>query len=195
MKSTSLCGLGQLAPNPVLTTLRYFRDEYEAHIKDKSCPALVCKELTAYYIEPEKCVGCLLCKNNCSVNAIKNSGESKKIHVIDQARCVKCGACFDICPVKSQAVSKLTEKNKAKNTRRPETGRKGMKVTIDGRPLEVADTKTILDLARDKGIIHPFLCHYPGLVPFTGCRLCLVAVKGREALAPACGSTLKTGWT
>jgi NADH-quinone oxidoreductase subunit F len=121
MKSTSLCGLGQNAPNPVLTMLRYFRDEYEAHIKDKSCPALVCKELTAYYIEPEKCVGCLLCKNNCSVNAI--SGESKKIHVIDQARCVKCGACFDICPVKSQAVLKLTGKNKEKINQRPKQDR------------------------------------------------------------------------
>ncbi|MCJ7612329.1 MAG: NADH-quinone oxidoreductase subunit NuoF, partial [Candidatus Aminicenantes bacterium] len=94
----SLCGLGQTAPNPVLTTLKYFRDEYEAHIRDKSCPAGVCRALIAYYILPEKCVGCLLCKKNCPVEVI--SGESKKVHVIDQDKCVKCGACYDVCPVK-----------------------------------------------------------------------------------------------
>ena len=106
----SLCGLGQTAPNPVLTTLKYFRDEYEAHIRDKSCPAGVCRALIAYYILPEKCVGCLLCKKNCPVEAI--SGESKKVHVIDQDKCVKCGACYDVCPVKISAVAKLTGRRK-----------------------------------------------------------------------------------
>ena len=106
----SLCGLGQTAPNPVLTTLKYFRDEYEAHIRDKSCPAGVCRALIAYYILPEKCVGCLLCKKNCPVEVI--SGESKKVHVIDQDKCVKCGACYDVCPVKISAVAKLTGRRK-----------------------------------------------------------------------------------
>ncbi len=110
IKSGSLCGLGQTAPNPVLTTLRYFKDEYEAHIREKSCPALVCKELIIYHIEPEKCVGCLLCLKNCPVEAI--SGERKKVHVIDQDLCIKCGACFDVCPPKVQAVSKYTGKKK-----------------------------------------------------------------------------------
>jgi len=110
VKSGSLCGLGQTAPNPVLTTLRYFRDEYEAHIKDKACPALVCKNLIAYYIEPDKCIGCLLCKKSCPVGAI--SGERKQLHVIDQALCIKCGACFDVCPKKVRAVSKYTGKKK-----------------------------------------------------------------------------------
>lgn len=106
VKSASLCGLGQTAPNPVLTTLRYFRDEYEAHIKDKSCPALVCKDLIIYYIDAEKCTGCMLCLKACPSRAI--SGERKKPHHIDQSLCLKCGACLEKCPKKVQAISKLT---------------------------------------------------------------------------------------
>ena len=102
----SLCGLGQTAPNPVLTTLRYFRSEYEAHIFAKSCPAHVCKKLTAFVIEPEKCVGCLLCLKNCPTGAVR--GEIKKVHVIDQDLCVKCGACYDVCPPRIRAVSRIS---------------------------------------------------------------------------------------
>ncbi|MCX6569624.1 MAG: 4Fe-4S binding protein [Candidatus Aminicenantes bacterium] len=102
----SLCGLGQTAPNPILTTLRYFRDEYLAHIVDRACPARVCKNLITFTIDPGKCVGCLLCRKNCPVNAI--TGERKKVHVIDQAACIKCGACFNVCPAKVQAVVKCT---------------------------------------------------------------------------------------
>ena len=110
VKAGSFCGLGQTAPNPVITTIRYFKDEYEAHIKEKSCPALFCKDLIVYYIEPDKCVGCLLCLKSCPVDAI--SGERKKVHLINQELCIKCGACLEVCPAKVGAVSKYTGKKR-----------------------------------------------------------------------------------
>ncbi len=98
-KRASLCGLGQSAPNPLLSTLENFREEYEAHINDKKCPAGVCSALLGYIIDPDKCVGCTLCKKVCPVDAI--TGEPKKTHYIDPEVCIKCGECKKKCPVKA----------------------------------------------------------------------------------------------
>ena len=95
IKKASLCGLGQTAPNPVLTTIRYFRDEYEAHIDDQRCPALACKALIAYAIDPEACTGCMVCAKKCPVDAAH--GEKKQPHVIDQELCIRCDACRAAC--------------------------------------------------------------------------------------------------
>ena len=95
IKNNSLCGLGQTAPNPVLSTLRYFRDEYVAHVVDKRCPAGVCKSLLSYEINQEKCIGCTACARACPVSAI--SGAVKKPHSIDKSKCIKCGACMEKC--------------------------------------------------------------------------------------------------
>ena len=105
-RDASLCALGGSAPNPVRSTIRYFRDEYEAHIKDKRCPAFVCKDLISYHIDPEKCQACMICLRKCPAEAI--SGGKKQIHVIDQEKCTKCGTCFEVCPPRFRAVRRLS---------------------------------------------------------------------------------------
>ena len=111
IKSASLCGLGQTAPNPVLSTLRYFRDEYIAHVVDKKCPAGVCKNLLTLEIDSDKCIGCKMCMRNCPADAIRineageiKAGKKLPYLVIDTAKCVKCGACISGC--KFKAISK-----------------------------------------------------------------------------------------
>jgi NADH-quinone oxidoreductase subunit F len=106
VKNGSLCALGGTAPNPVLTTIRYFRDEYEAHINEKRCPALSCKALVSYYIEAEKCQGCGICARACPAAAIK--GGKRMVHVIDQTKCIKCGSCREVCPARFSAVAKIS---------------------------------------------------------------------------------------
>ncbi len=97
VKNTSLCGLGQTAPNPVLTTLRYFRHEYEAHILEKRCPAGVCKALTTFWIDPAACTGCDVCASNCPVQAIAGVRGQKGSYVIDEKKCTRCGVCREVC--------------------------------------------------------------------------------------------------
>ncbi|MFC1693510.1 NADH-ubiquinone oxidoreductase-F iron-sulfur binding region domain-containing protein [Candidatus Latescibacterota bacterium] len=103
VKESSLCGLGQTAPNPVLTTFKYFKDEYLAHIKEKRCPAHSCVSLVLYQIDPDKCTGCTLCAKNCAADAI--TGKPKQIHAIDNESCIKCGICYDSC--RMNAVRKI----------------------------------------------------------------------------------------
>ena len=95
VRNFSLCGLGTSAPNPVLTTIRYFKDEYEAHIRDKKCPAGVCKPLFHYEIDGDACTGCTLCARKCPQEAI--TGEKKNPHELEQEKCIKCGICYEVC--------------------------------------------------------------------------------------------------
>jgi len=102
----SLCALGKSSPNPFLSTLKYFREEYEAHIQEKRCPALSCKELISYHIDPEKCQACMICFRKCPAEAI--AGGKNQIHVIEQEQCTKCGTCFEVCPPRFGAVQKIS---------------------------------------------------------------------------------------
>jgi NADH-quinone oxidoreductase subunit F len=106
VSGASLCALGKSAPNPFLSTLKYFREEYEAHIKEKRCPALSCKDLISYYIDPSKCQACMICLRKCPSEAI--SGGKNRIHVINQEKCTKCGTCFEVCPARFGAVKKIS---------------------------------------------------------------------------------------
>ncbi|MBM4446814.1 MAG: NADH-quinone oxidoreductase subunit NuoF [Chloroflexi bacterium] len=103
---SALCGLGTTAPNPVLSSIRYFRDEWEAHVIDKKCPALVCKALINFYVLPDKCAGCGICLRACPVEAI--SGGKRLVHVIDQEKCIKCATCLEKCPERFSAIAKVT---------------------------------------------------------------------------------------
>jgi len=105
-REASLCALGRSAPNPFLSTLKYFRDEYEAHVKEKRCPALSCKELIAFYIDPAKCQACGTCARKCPSEAI--IGGKNLIHMVDQTKCTKCGTCFEVCPPRFRAVKKIS---------------------------------------------------------------------------------------
>jgi len=105
-QEAALCALGKTSPNPFLSTLQYFRSEYEAHIKEKRCPALSCKELITYYIDPAECQACMICFKKCPANAI--DGGKGKIHIIDQEKCTKCGTCLEVCPPRFRAVRKMS---------------------------------------------------------------------------------------
>ena len=109
MQLSALCALGATAPNPVLSTIAHFRDEYEAHIKERRCPAGVCGALIAYRIDADACIGCGICAKNCPVDAIVEINDGKKsVFAIEQENCIKCGNCIDACPPKVKAVRKVS---------------------------------------------------------------------------------------
>jgi NADH-quinone oxidoreductase subunit F len=105
VKDGSLCGLGQTSPNPILTTIKYFKNEYDAHITDKRCPALLCKELINYHVIDEKCKGCMLCFRSCPVGAI--SGSKKGVHSVNTDKCIKCGTCIELCSGMYNAIERV----------------------------------------------------------------------------------------
>ena len=107
IKDGSLCGLGQTSPNPVLTTIKFFKEEYDTHINEKKCPALLCKELIDYQVIAEKCEGCMLCLKSCPVGAV--SGIKKELHSIDKEKCIKCGTCIELCSGKYNAIERVSK--------------------------------------------------------------------------------------
>ncbi|MFC1990868.1 NADH-quinone oxidoreductase subunit NuoF [Chloroflexota bacterium] len=123
IKAGSLCGLGQTAPNPVLTTHRYFQDEYKAHVEEQRCPALACTDLIQFYILPDKCMACGICLRECPSEAIL--GGKKMVHVIDQEKCSKCGTCLEVCPTRFGAVLKVS----------------GEKIEVPSEPVPITATK------------------------------------------------------
>jgi NADH-quinone oxidoreductase subunit F len=123
VQAGSRCGLGQAAPNPVLTTIRYFRDEYEAHIKEHRCPALACNDLVSFYIVADKCQGCGICLRGCPAQAI--IGGKRMVHIVEQKKCVKCGTCLEVCPPRFSAVVKVS----------------GEKVAVPSEPIPVIAKK------------------------------------------------------
>jgi ferredoxin len=108
VRNGSLCGLGSTAPNPVLTTLRFFKSEFEEHILRGNCPSLVCKDLTSFYIDPGSCRSCGICAESCPAEAI--TGQFKEAHVIDQDKCIRCGVCISVCPEKFSAITRKSGK-------------------------------------------------------------------------------------
>ena len=182
----SLCGLGQTAPNPVVTTLRYFRHEYEEHILNNRCTARVCRNLIHFDILPEKCTGCHICYKVCPVKAI--SGDPKQIHYIDQESCIKCGLCLEKCPVKFSAIEKYAgEKLTVLVIMKPIT------LTIDGRKITTEKGKLLLEAARENGIYIPNLCHHPDLDPTGVCRMCVVEISGRPGHVVSCVTPAEEG--
>ena len=189
IKAEALCGLGQTAPNPVVTTLRYFRHEYEAHISQKTCPASVCRALVQFRIIPEKCTGCGRCAISCPTGAI--TGSKKEVHSLDVTKCVKCRACYKAV-VSAQWLESLsipTQEERSHMPELPET----VAINMDGKALSVKKGLSILEVAKQHNIYIPTLCAHKDLSPFGGCRLCIVEIEGKRGFATACTTPAESG--
>lgn len=175
IKASALCGLGQTAPNPILSTLRYFRHEYIEHVRDKKCAAGVCKALMHYEIDAEKCKSCGICARQCPVKAI--SGEKKVPYVIDQNKCIKCGVCMEKCPFKA-----ISKKPNGRGCEKMQM----VNVTIDNCKIQVPANYTVLEAAKQANIDIPTLCFLKDINEVGACRMCVVEVKGARSLQAAC---------
>ncbi len=186
MADASLCALGTTAANPVLTTLRYFGDEYEAHIRDKRCPARFCKSLTSYCIDPEKCTACLICLRNCPASAVV--GDKGIVHWIDQEKCTKCGVCFEVCPDRFNAVLRISGEPVPAPV-------PPIVLKIDGREVSARPGRTILETAGEAGIEIPALCHHRKTKPYGACRICSVEAEkdGKVKIIASCGYPAEPG--
>ncbi|RYD02795.1 hypothetical protein N752_23140 [Desulforamulus aquiferis] len=201
IKEASLCGLGQTAPNPVLSTLRFFRDEYIAHVRDKQCPAGVCRELTDFVVDKEKCIACGICAKACSVDAV--IGEKKKTYYIDRQKCVKCGACQSRCP--KDAIFKIAMGGEMKDDNKPADGRTTyptrerpigkpplektgdlVNIFINDEPVKVDKGTNVLEACRENGYEIPSLCYLKDLNTAGSCRVCVVEIEGSRNLQAAC---------
>jgi len=189
---TSLCGLGQTAPNPVLTSLRYFREEFEAHVRDRRCPAGRCAALTDYRINAS-CIGCTLCAQPARWGHRLPPHER---HAVDLAACTRCNMCFEACQDGRSRWCRAARSARSRPGRRrgrPEVAT--LTLTIDGRTATVEQGRTVLEAARSLGIEIPTLCHVEGLEPVSACFLCCVQVEGRAPSPPRARYRPPTAWS
>lgn len=178
VKDGALCGLGQTAPNPVLTTIRYFRNEYEAHINEKKCPAKECTSLLTYSINADACRGCTMCAKKCPVQAI--SGEVKQAHKIDPDKCIRCGQCIATCKFGAIEVEQRLVMEQ-------------IKITVDGQEMTGNKGDTILSIAMENGVEIPNLCYNNELKIYGACGLCVVEAEGIPKLLRACATVASDG--
>ena len=175
VKISSLCGLGQTAPNPALSTVRYFRDEYEAHILRKECPARVCVNLIKFEVNEQKCKKCGACFTACPTKAI--TWKKKEVARIDRDKCIACRSCYPGLPISLHRLASVPERGHMDDK---------LTLTINGISVRGKKGQTVLEVCRENGIHVPTLCYHPKMPPYGGCRLCIVEIENMRGLPPSC---------